>query len=58
MNKLTKAEWLKVLHILKPVKDSVDTKFVWINPLTYIYLTGSMIHLGALYLINGKNFEL
>lgn len=58
MKKLTKAEWLKVLHILKSVKNSIGTKFVWINPLTYIYLIGSMIHLGILYLINGKKFEL
>lgn len=52
--KLTKAEKLLVLHILKRRKDSIDTDFVWLNPLTYFYLAGSMIKIGFEELFKSK----
>lgn len=56
--KLTKEEWLLAFHILKPAKSGSKKEFVWVNPLTHIYLAGSMVYLGALYIIQGKNFQL
>lgn len=56
--KLTKEEWLLVFYILKKSKKDRKTEFVWINPLTHLYLAVSMIHLGFLYIIQGENFKL
>lgn len=56
--KLTKEDWLLIFHILKKSKMDNKKEFVLVNPLTHIYIVGSMIHLGVLYLIKGKNFQL
>ena len=37
MKNITKTEWLFIFLILKRKKDSIDTNFIWFNPLTYIY---------------------
>ena len=58
MKNLSKTEWLLIFHILKRKENSVDTEFVLFNPLTYLYMTGSLIHLSFLYLKYGKNFQL
>lgn len=55
---MTKEDWLLVFHILKSAKSGSKKEFIWINPLTHIYLAGSMVHLVALYIIQGKNFQL
>ena len=56
--KMTKEDWLLVFHILKPSKTGNKKEFVWINPITTIYLVVSMLKIGTLYLIKGKNYEI